>query len=58
MTAAERAARARADGDEQTARRWQRIADLCDQAPPLTQAQQDRLQVLLQPEPQSHPQAA
>jgi hypothetical protein len=56
MTAAERARQALARGDEQTARRWQRIADLVDQAPPLTQAQQDRLQILLQPEPL--PQAA
>lgn len=50
MTAAERAAVARAKGDQQSARYWQRIADLVEQAPPLTQAQQDQLRILLRPE--------
>ncbi|WP_333767727.1 hypothetical protein [Streptomyces sp. IBSBF 2435] len=50
MTAADLAEQARANGDERTARYWQRIADLVDAAPPLSRSQEDKLRILLRPD--------
>jgi len=60
VTAQERADTARANGNEVEARYWQRIADLVAAAPPFTRAQEDRLRILLRPdpEPQAGPKAA
>jgi len=49
MYAARKAAEARVRGDESAAKRWEGIAAVVDQAPPLTQAQRDQLAVLLRP---------
>lgn len=60
MTAQERADNARANGNDVEARYWQRIVDLVAGAPPFTRAQEDRLRILLRPnpEPEARPKAA
>lgn len=60
MRAYEKAAIARAEGCDREAAYWQGIADLVEAAPTLTQAQRDKLRVLLRPDvsPASERQAA